>query len=142
MSSASCRITGYPDIARGRVNQLLGCRQATIAVLMSLPTFNGKSGKFYKWVKRVIKNHCRDGFNKGISESKARVPFLVENKDGDTMENPELYPTEMPPEHQRELPEFIQGKDLKICEYIREGYDYAKIAQILSMTEKAVKHRV
>jgi hypothetical protein len=27
MSSPSGRLTGYPDIARGRVNQLLGCRQ-------------------------------------------------------------------------------------------------------------------
>jgi DNA-directed RNA polymerase specialized sigma24 family protein len=117
-------------------------QNATIAVLTSLPTFKGKSGQSYKWAKRVIKNDCTDGFQKGMNESEMRVSLEVQNKDGDAMDNPDLYPTETPPQYQRELHPFIQGTDLKICEYIREGYNYARIGEVLSMTEKAVKHRV
>jgi hypothetical protein len=40
------------------------------------------------------------------------------------------------------LPAFIQGVDLQICNYIREGYDYAKIGRVMSMTEMAVKKRI
>jgi RNA polymerase sigma factor (sigma-70 family) len=117
-------------------------QNATIAVLMSLPKFKGQSGQFYKWAKRVIKNECTDGFNKGIKESKVRVPFLLENEDGTVTENPDIYENEFWVEMQRELPEFIQGDNLKICQYIREGFDYEKIALVLSMTEAAVKQRV
>ena len=46
------------------------------------------------------------------------------------------------PQHRRKLPDFIQGDDLKICNYIRERYSYAKIAEIMSMTEAAVTLRI
>jgi DNA-directed RNA polymerase specialized sigma24 family protein len=32
--------------------------------------------------------------------------------------------------------------DLKICQYIREDFDYEKIGQVLGLTENAVKLRV
>jgi hypothetical protein len=46
------------------------------------------------------------------------------------------------PQFPRELPEFIQGDDLKICQYRREGHSYGRIAEIMSTTENAVKKRI
>ena len=45
------------------------------------------------------------------------------------------------PQFPRVLPEFIQGDNLRICQYYRENYSYAKIAQVMCMTLPAVKQR-
>ena len=98
------------------------------------------------------------GSTRGLAESDARVPYMVELEDDegnlDIVENPLLnqrqdvrrngstYLTTPLPQFRRQLPEFITGIDLKICEHIRQGHDYRKIGQLLSMTERAVSRRI
>jgi RNA polymerase sigma factor (sigma-70 family) len=119
------------------------CAQtATIAVWESIGSYKGQPEGFYSWLRRICGNVGKDGFKKNMREAKGRVPLMVSQEDGTVVENPELYENEFWVEMQRELPEFIQGDNLKICQYIREGFDYEKIAQVLSMTEAAVKQRV
>jgi hypothetical protein len=57
-------------------------------------------------------------------------------------DNPLIHLNELRPIFRRELPAFIQGDNLRICEYIRENYTYERIAEILCMTLAAVKQRV
>ena len=42
----------------------------------------------------------------------------------------------------RSIPESVEGIDLLICDYIREGLDYKEIGLTLRMTEDNVKVRV
>lgn len=129
-------------------------QDATLSVWQSIGSFRGQPKQFYSWVKRICLNHGTDGFNKGVSESAKRIPLEMQNEEGDVMENPaingglefkhngkvEYRPSR--PQARRELPEFIQGIDLDICNYIREGYNYAFIGEVMRMTEKAVELRI
>jgi DNA-directed RNA polymerase specialized sigma24 family protein len=124
-------------------------QQATIEVWANLPTFKGKSEQFYSWVKRVCRNNCLDGFNKNSKESKLWATFEVEGRENPAVQGGIEFKRGGVTKYQqpriqtpRKLPGFIQDNDLKICQYIREGYNYERIGEILSITESVVKKRV
>jgi DNA-directed RNA polymerase specialized sigma24 family protein len=124
-------------------------QKATIGVWTNLPTFNGVPEQFYSWVRTICIRTALDGFTRGGIESKLRAPFELETGENPAVQggieckrNGKTVYVQPRIQTPRELPEFIQGTDLKICQYIREGYNYARIGEILSMTEKAVSRRV
>jgi DNA-directed RNA polymerase specialized sigma24 family protein len=117
-------------------------QQVAFNVSQNLHKFKGEPSDFYSWLNKFCYNQKMDACNEANGESAIKAPLFVEFEEGEFEPNPDLYPTELPTEYQRRLPEFIQGLDLKICEYIREGYDYEKVGQVLDLTETAVKLRV
>jgi DNA-directed RNA polymerase specialized sigma24 family protein len=121
-------------------------QRVALSVWQQLPKFEGEPEQFYHWVNHICCTARKKAFKKTLKYQKARVPVIVEMEgdDGDMYkeDNPLIRPQEYPDELRRVLPDFIQGIDLKICNYIREGYDYEKIARVLSMTVDAVTKRV
>jgi len=86
------------------------------------------------------------------------IPLFVdcENEDGtvDSDLNPEIFEQagsvstvgvfelKRPLKRRRVFPEWIQGTDLKIVQYLREGFKYQKVADILGLTLSGVNHRI
>jgi DNA-directed RNA polymerase specialized sigma24 family protein len=145
--------------------QFKGCEQhgqtedditqiAMVKMWNALPTFKDSSEGFVPWFRTIIKNTLKDTKETSLKESMRHAPLFIVNEDGDEADNPGMYGTiqyrrngkvayqEPLPQHARPLPEFIQGLDLQICQYIREGYNYEKIARVLSTTEPAIEARV
>jgi RNA polymerase sigma factor (sigma-70 family) len=133
--------------------------QAAVAKMWdALPTVKGTSGDFFAWYRTLIDNTVKDAKRGSLKESKRHAPFYVETEDdegnSEEVENPGIHGRiqfkrngkvtyqEAQAQFQRELPEFIQGKDLKICQYIREDHDYEKIGGVLGITENAVTKRI
>jgi RNA polymerase sigma factor (sigma-70 family) len=123
----------------------------------ALPTFKGTSGDFFAWYRKIINNVVKDAKRGSLKESKRHAPFYVETEDdegnSEEVENPGIHgsiqfkrngkPTFQDPiERRRTLPEFIKGDALKICQYRREGHSYARIGEIMGMTENAVTKQV
>jgi len=129
----------------------------TNEVLSDLSKSIDKVRDIYKYLCSAAKKQGGKAFTENIADRKMHEPILVENEgeDGQTYmeDNPamhgdvrykkggKVYFQESPPQFQRVLPPFIQGRDLEICNYKREGYSNAKIAEILSTTEAAIKQR-
>jgi hypothetical protein len=59
MSSASCRKTGYPDIARGRVNQLLGCRPSASYAWGGIPVIRPGAADFTEHPVALLRLQAR-----------------------------------------------------------------------------------
>jgi len=107
-----------------------------------LPTFKGIPEQFYSWAKKVGRRAIKTAIINGCVLTDNCIPFAVLSDDGEEHEaNPDIF-SDYHPQHQRELPEFIQGIDLKICMYIRADKTYSQIADLLEMSEGAVKKRV
>jgi DNA-directed RNA polymerase specialized sigma24 family protein len=121
-------------------------QQVAIYVWEHLSDFNGGSKSFYPWLHRICFTKGWDALNETNEYTDARVPLLVEMEgdDGgvDLMENPLIRPQERRPMFRKVLPPFIQGVDLQICNYIREGYGYKRIAKVMSLTVAAVTIRI
>lgn len=131
-------------------------QDVAIKVWSHLNTFNGGPEKFYPWLHRVCFTQGIDAFNEVKGEAEGKVDMFVEDATTGLMEdNPEVYASGVSykqngkqayhipsPQYQRELPEFIQDTDLKICMYIRADKTYSQIADLLETTEKAVELRV
>ena len=119
---------------------------ATIYAWQHLKEFRGEPERFYSWLNRICYTASIDGLRSNRRESKSKLPLFVEieEEDGSVSfeDNPILYAPDDPIAHRRKLPEFITGTDLEICQYIREGYNYAKISEILSLTAPQVEKRV
>lgn len=122
-------------------------QEVALSVLRQLRQGNFKGGpeQFFHWVNDICCNVRKKAFTETKEYTSLRVPVLVEleGEDGKPYieDNPLIRPRDYPIEHRRVLPGFIQGLDLKICNYIREDYTYAKIARVLSMKVSAVKMR-
>lgn len=118
-------------------------QKVAIDVWKTLHTFKGEPDGFYSWLHRIVYATGCDAFNEIKEETDNKVPLFVESEDGsgDMIDNPLLY-GEDTPEPRKEIPDFIQGKDLRICKYIRSGYTYKQTANIMGLTEKAVELRV
>jgi RNA polymerase sigma factor (sigma-70 family) len=126
---------------------------------LRLQSFSGDSSSFYPWVHKIT-------HNKGIlfikelekqRNTKVGLTVVRENDDGEKEEidNPEIYE-----EHDFDIrvniPRSIQGVDLTICKlmlttvqdqrkdgsFYRRGRNYAEVADVLEMTEGAVKARL
>jgi len=122
---------------------------------------------FYWWLDRVVKHAYCDAFNAAKATSRTDVPLFVDggtkeevgeiggtDSGGSEVENPGMYGrsdvgssskshrVQNPRKYSLVIPEFIQGVDLEICQWMREGYDYADIGRTLEITEKAVERRV
>jgi RNA polymerase sigma factor (sigma-70 family) len=124
----------------------------------ALPTFKGTSGDFVAWYRTFIDNTVKDAIRGSIKQSKRHAPFYVQVEDekgnSEEIEHPGIHGSiefkrnghpayqEARIQFRRELPDFIQGVDLQICQYIREDYTYERIAQILGLTVNAVKKRI
>lgn len=119
-------------------------QDVAIYVWSKLGEFKGSVGSFYPWLNRICYTQGAAAVNESREQATNRVDLFVEVEDGsgDFEENPDLYPTDMPPQYQRELPEFIQGTDLKICMYIRADKTYSQIADLLEISEDAVEVRI
>jgi hypothetical protein len=112
-------------------------------VWQHLKDFRGSPKSFYPWLHRICYVQGAKRFNENLEESTQHAPFFIESEEGEGLiENPALYRTEYPLAKKFRVPDFIQGTDLKICKYIREGFNYARIAGILDISEQAVKDRV
>jgi DNA-directed RNA polymerase specialized sigma24 family protein len=134
-------------------------QEAMRGMWRSLDKVNEEKGGYFIWFQRTIDNAVRDAKSGSMKEGMRHAPFMLPGKEGKEFDNPAMYGSikfkrggngkgsvvcyqnPLPP-FQRELPAFIQGVDLKICQYIGEGYNYARIGEVLSMTEKAIKERV
>ena len=143
-------------------------QDVVIKVANAIDNFEPKDGDpaaFYPWLKRIVFTTCKDGLSTANKRLKREIPFLTTGREFDndqhgyyatSGENSEIGSygkvkvvrngrrTYQEPrvQTQRELPEFIQGVDLKICKYIRAGHDYANIGRILGISKAAVKLRV
>lgn len=132
-------------------------QEVAIYVWSKLKDFKGEPDAFYAWLNRICYAQGCSAFNSTKDSFDSRVELLVEEEKGTGVftDNPEIYGgsvsfrhngksvSQAPrPQHQRELPEFIQGTDLKICMYIRAGKSYSQIADVLEITEKAVERRI
>jgi DNA-directed RNA polymerase specialized sigma24 family protein len=143
------------DLPQGTVDDK--AQDVAVAVWEKLHTFQGGVRNIYPWLHRICYTTGRDGIRDCNKHAETYVPLLVEIKDapGEFKEHPDLYSgtvsikrngktvyQEPRPVFHRKLPDFIQGIDLEICTYIRAGRTYAQIADIMSLTEPAVKLRV
>jgi hypothetical protein len=97
-------------------------------------------------------------FTRNIEDRKMHQPLMVEVEDEqgktDKVDNPGIRGNveykrggkvvfqEERPQFRRDLPAFIQGKDLEICNGIRANHSYAEIAENTGMTVPAIKSRV
>src|SRR5207248_1226944 len=98
----------------------------------------------YPYLANLAFANGKAAFKRNIADRKMHVPVIVEKEgeDGESyLEDNPLLHVRGYFEHRRDLPAFIQGVDLQICNYIREDHDYGRIAEILSMTEAAVERR-
>jgi hypothetical protein len=121
-------------------------------IMMQLFKNISKVNNIYPYLCKLAWNQGKAAFTNNIEDRKKHVPVVVEVEDGGDEaggnsgpykeQNLLLNPKDYPIEFRRKLPAFIQGVDLQICDYIREGYDYGKIADVLSMKESAVAKRV
>ena len=143
-------------------------QDVVIKVANAIDNFEPKDGDpaaFYPWFKRIVFTVCKDGLRTANKRLKREISFFTTGREFDNDQHG-YYPTSgenseigsagkikvihngrktyLEPRVQtpRELPEFIQGVDLKICKYIRAGHDYANIGRILEMTEASVKMHV
>jgi hypothetical protein len=99
----------------------------------------------YSHLCKAAWNQGSKAFTENNEHRDTHEPLIVEveEEDGTYKEdNPLIHLNELRPIFRRALPPFIQGDNLAICGYIREDYDYAKIAKIMSMTLPAIKQRV
>lgn len=131
-------------------------QDVAVYVWSKLSDFRGEPDAFYPWLNRICYTTGASALNSANDDATKRVEMFVEDEEsGDMEDNPEIYQSgisykrngkvayqEPRPQYQRDLPEFIQGTDLYICEYIREGYDYEKIGRILAISEDNVEIRV
>jgi len=108
----------------------------------------------YKHLSSAAWKQGGKAFTKNNEDRDTHVPLMVdeENEDGETYmeDNPELLGNvrykrggkvvfqESRPQFPRVLPEFIQGDDLKVCQYRRDNYSYARIAGVLCTTVPAI----
>jgi hypothetical protein len=103
----------------------------------------------YKYLCSAAKKQGSQAFKENIEDRKTHVPLLVDIEDdvdgggGETykQDNPLIHLNELRPIFLRELPGFIEGDNLLICQYIRENKTYPEIAEITGMTLSAVKQR-
>jgi hypothetical protein len=112
----------------------------------------------HKYLCSAAKKQGGKAFLENLEDRKTHESVMVENEGEDGKiymeDNPAMHGDvrykhggnpafqESRPQFPRVLPEFIQGDNLKICQYIRENYTYERIAEILCMTVAAVKMRV
>jgi hypothetical protein len=113
----------------------------------------------YKCLSSAAKKQGGKAFLDNLEDRETHEPVLVEREDEDggdpyKEDNPAMHGDvryrhggkpvfqESRPHFPKVLPEFIQGDNLRICQYIREDYSYAKIAEVLCMSVAAVKQRV
>jgi len=94
-------------------------------------------------------------FTENLEDRDTHDPLMVkvENEEGklEKVDNPGLRGDvvykrggkrvfqDSPLRFRRVLPDFIHGVDLKICNYIREGYNYAKIGPLVGLTDAGVE---
>jgi hypothetical protein len=133
------------DLPEGCNNADDFSQEAALKVWKMLPTHYGGVDTIYRHVHRIIFAMREEAYHQIQDEAYIKVPLLLE-KEGEEGEsyfedNPLLHPREYLT-HRRELPGWIQGLNLEICQLIREDYDYSRIAEVLCMTLPAVKQRV
>lgn len=151
---AGKKITGATFGLKGSNSAEDYAQEVAIEVWGNLDKFSGNVDSFYPWLHRICYTAGTRAYNNDKGNLDKSAPLFVEDEDGDEVDNPVVHGSSgikrngkpvlkhTRPVHRRELPEFIQGTDLKICQYIREGYDYSKIGEVLSITEVAVTKRI
>lgn len=128
-------------------------QEVVIYVWQHLSDFSGEPKAFYTWLNRICYTTATKGFNEGKESRDKFEQVTVKYEDGSIGDNLNMYsdgrkrngqPIIGPaqPQYAKKLPDFIQGTDLMICDLIREGYDYKRIAKFCHITEKAVRERV
>lgn len=117
-----------------------------------LPTFDGTPASFYSLVNRVRFTETSAAEIEAGNVEK-RVPMSITAPDGEQYDNIELHGPVFKHNGRlrnhaagyaftREIPASIQGVDRAICEFIRDGRDYAEIGSLLGITKAAVELRV
>jgi len=118
-------------------------QEAAKAVWKRISGFTGSPPEFYAWLSRICTHKGADGYKANVRAAQKAAPLFIQDPDdpGRIVDNPALYREErisVP----RKLPEFIQGSDKLICDYIREGLNYQQIGRVLQISETAVQKRV
>jgi DNA-directed RNA polymerase specialized sigma24 family protein len=118
-------------------------QEVLIYVWQNISSFRGEPKAFYAWLHRICFTKGATAFNEYKDLSSKREPIFVESDvTGRIEDNPILNYNHTPVQLARKLPDFIKGTDLRICDMIRSGYDYAKIAKHLNIQEKTVEMRI
>jgi len=128
---------------------------AMIKMSDALDNFIGSSGEFFVWTRQIADNTVLDAKKEAMRDLMRHAPLYVTNEDGVEGLNPALHGgikvrrngktvfQDPAPQVRKQLPDFIQGTDLKICEYLRyKGYSYGRIADELGLTVTAVTQRI
>jgi DNA-directed RNA polymerase specialized sigma24 family protein len=122
-------------------------------------------GDFYSWVHKIAFNRSTDAFNDLLEEKSKKVSLFVKTEEGgddhdgddESVENPLIHNQDAHNTYVHvDIPDSVQGVDLTIChllrsgveeedkngEYLRRSRTYAEVANVLGMTEDAVKQRL
>ena len=115
--------------------------RSLMAIWETQHTFVGNGYQFYSWCKLIFQRAALKGFWE--NKNAERIPLEVRDNENPGMmrDNPALY-HEGPVQYVRKLPDFIQGYDLQICQFIRQGLDYYEIAKTMGLSEAGVRGRV
>lgn len=121
-------------------------QEVCVYVWQNLPSFKGEPDSFYSWLHRICYTKGVSAFNEYIELDGKREELFIEqeaeDEDERIIDNPSIYAREKFDIPARSLPGFIKGIDAEICDWIREGLNYAQIASKLHLTEAAVKLRI
>jgi hypothetical protein len=129
----------------------------TNRILWELSKNIHKVRDIYKYLSSAAWKQGGTAFTENLEDRKIHEPLMVEVEDEEEepekVDNPGIRGNvvykrggkrvfqESRPQFPRVLPAFIQGTDLQMCSYYREGYTYEKIARVMCMTVPAVKLR-
>jgi RNA polymerase sigma factor (sigma-70 family) len=120
-----------------------------ISVWSGLDKFKGTSANFYAWVHRIAFRKSLKAFTQLKEESCTKVQlFTSKNEDecedeNDTeQDNPEIYEGHDGYDGGVQIPASVLGVERNICLLIRDGRNYAEVAEDLHMTVAAVTQRL
>jgi RNA polymerase sigma factor (sigma-70 family) len=135
-------------------------QDVVVGVWTGLKSFCGDADSFCSWVNKIIFNTGVDFLDEIVEQRENKVGILIEKVDEDgkqeQVDNSAIYETEIN-DHFITIPNSVQGIDLNICKvmmssqvqdqrkdgsYFYRPKNYAEVAEILNMTEQAVKDRV
>ena len=150
LAKASWKLKELPKLSQTEEDVV---QEMVLAVIKNLPNFQGTPDLFYSWLHRIVHTRGLDAIEKAEQERDRHAFLILLDEDGQEFENPglnggdsyrhngnvEYYDS---PQYRRKLPEFIQGRGLQICGYIREDKTYPEIAEIMSISVDDVTNEV
>ena len=117
-------------------------QELAIQIFDDLPNLDMTPEGFAAYVETANFNKAKSAQREATKRMAKFKPQMLSDENGGLFDNPEMCRHNSLPQYRRALPEFIEGINLRICQYIREGLGYREIAQVLETSEQAVKSRV